>query len=70
MGLVTGGRSDLRSTGRQLTNREIYMYFKDCRIVKPHKLDGLIMKYFATLEFMEDLEEPHGDIRKWNFSDF
>ena len=35
-------RRDLKSMGRFLTNREIYIYFKDCSIVKSHKLSGVI----------------------------
>ena len=62
-------RSDLRTTGRHLTNREIYNYCKDCSIAKSHKLYAIIRNHCLSLELMGDLEEPNGDISH-GFSNF
>ena len=35
-------RRDLKATGRLLTNREMYIYFKDCIVAKSRKLSGVI----------------------------
>ena len=50
-------RNDLKASGRQLTNRSIYNYFKECIIVKSHKLAEIIRKHCVTVEFTGDLEE-------------
>ena len=50
-------RRDLKSHGRLLTNREMYIYFKDCIIAKSSKLSGVIERNRISLEFAEDLEE-------------
>ena len=36
---------DLETMGRHLTNRDGYNYFKECSIVKSHKLGGVIEKH-------------------------
>ena len=55
-------RNDLRTMGRNLTNREIYMYFKDCSIVKSHKLDEAIRKHCLAIDFMGELNRIACDI--------
>ena len=44
-------RRDLKSMGRFLTNREMYIYFKDCSVVKSLKLSGDIERHCISLEF-------------------
>ena len=48
-------RRDLKSTGRLLTSRDMYIYFKDGTIVKSRKLSGVIERHRLSLEFVEDL---------------
>ena len=38
-------RRDIKSSIRYLTNREVCLYFKDCAIVKSHKLRGAIARH-------------------------
>ena len=51
---------------RYLTNREVYNYFKDCSLVKSHKLSGAIEKNLLPLEFMGDLMGPDGEVFQGN----
>ena len=53
-------RRDHKSTGRLLTSRDMYIYFKDCIVAKSRKLSGVIGRHFASLEFSADLEESDG----------
>ena len=49
-------RSDLKVMCRFLTSQEMYIYFKDCSLVKSHKLSGVIESHCVSLEFVCDLE--------------
>ena len=42
------------------------IYFKDCSIVKSHKLSGVIERHFLSLEFAKDLEESDGEVSQEN----
>ena len=55
-------RRGIKANGRSLANREMYIYFKDCSIVKSHKLSGVIGRNCISLDFAGDLEEPDGDV--------
>ena len=52
--------------GRHLENRGFYNYFKDCSLVKPRKLIGVIEKNCQSLEFMGDLAEPDSEVFQEN----
>ena len=36
--------------------REVYIYFKDCRLSKSHKLREVVERHFISLEFAGDLK--------------
>ena len=55
-------RNDLKVTGRHLTNREVYNYFKDCIVVKSHKIGEVVGGNCVSLEFMKDLAEPNSEV--------
>ena len=46
------------------------MYFKDCTIVKSHKLGEVVRKHFAAIDFMGDLKGPGSDIFQENSPSF
>ena len=50
-------RGDIKSTVRLLTNREMYIYFKDCSLVKSRKLIGG-METFPILRFFGVWKSP------------
>ena len=60
--LLRKKRNDRKELGLRLTNREIYNYFKDCRIVKYHKSAEIIRKNCLTIKFMGELKESLSDI--------
>ena len=51
-GCLGGKRNDKRTLGRHLSNRDIYMYFKDFSVVKSHKSDEVIMGPFMAIVSM------------------
>ena len=55
-------RNDLEALRRRVTYRGICNYFKECRLVKSHKMDEVIRKHCLTISFMGDLEESECDI--------
>ena len=67
-GLVRG--YDLKVSGAHLTNRDIYMYLKECIVVKSHQSGEVIEKNCPTVDFAEDLEESDGDISPGTFRSF
>ena len=68
MGLGRGGkRGDPKATGRHLTNRRFYNYFKDSSIVKSHKLGGVGEKHFVSLEFTGDVADPNNEAANEDF---
>ena len=48
-------RGELKSSGRYLTNREMFDYFRDSNIVKTHKLRTVIENHFLAMEFIKQL---------------
>ena len=50
-------RDDLNSSGRYLTNREMYDYFTKCKIVLEYKLVNAIRNRCLAVDFAKDLEE-------------
>ena len=42
---------------RFLTNREMYIYFKDCNVAKSHKLREVIERDCISIEFVAELKE-------------
>ena len=50
-------RRDIKTLVRFLTCREMYIYFKDCSVVKSHKLSGVIERHCVSLDFLGDMEE-------------
>ena len=60
--MVRGEEECLRTMGRRLTNREIYMYFKDRIVVKSHKLAEVITKHRLTSDCMAGLDDPDSEI--------
>ena len=56
MGFLMGGNGP-EALGGCLTNRGIYNYFKECIVLKSHKLAEFIRKHCVTIERMDDLEE-------------
>ena len=48
---IGGQRRSLKAMGRLLTNREMYICFKDCSIAKSQKLTGVIERHCLSLEF-------------------
>ena len=55
---------------RFLTNREMYIYFKDCRVAKSHKLSGVLDRQCISLEFVGDLGESDGEVPQEKFADY
>ena len=64
---VGNNRIDLNAMGRFLRNREVYNYFKDCCLVKSHKLIGVVEKPCVSLEFTADRMEPDSGVVQGNF---
>ena len=48
----------------------MYIYFKDCSIVKSHKLSGVIERNCVSLEFAGDLEASDGDVAQDKFAKY
>ena len=63
-------RRDLKTTGSLLASRETYIYFKDCSIVKSHKLSGVIERHCISLDFAGDLEESDGEAPQEKFANY
>ena len=51
-------RSDLKVTSRNLTNREVYNYFKDYIVLKSHKLGDVVGPHFISLELWKIWRGP------------
>ena len=69
-GWLVKKRNDLKTSGRNLTIREIYSYFGDCSNLKNRISADVIKRHCPTVEFMGDLEEPIRDTSQGKFSDF
>ena len=54
-------RMGLKSMGRHIENREMYMYLKDCRIAESRKLRDVIERHFISLEFSAELKDPDAE---------
>ena len=59
-------RRDLKALCRFRTSREMYMYFKDCSLVKSHKLSGVIERLCPSLEFAGGPVESGGEVFQEN----
>ena len=66
-GWIGKKRRELKSLGRNLANREVRNYFKECSLVKSPKLSGLVEKHRQSLEFTGDLAGPDSEVFQENF---
>ena len=48
----------------------MYIYFKDCSLVKSHKLSGLIERHCLSLEFVGGLGESGGAVFQEKFAKY
>ena len=44
--------------GRDFAGRDMYIYYKDCTVVKSHKLRDVIARRGISLEFAAELKDP------------
>ena len=56
-GWLWGKRRGIKSSDRHLTNRGIYLYFKDSRIAESRKLRDVVERHSAALEFAKEMKE-------------
>ena len=64
------GRIDLKAMGRFLTNREIYIYFKDCIIAQSRKLSGVVERHCESLEFAAGVGDSDGEVFQEKFEKY
>ena len=54
--------------GRFLTNREMYIYFKDYRMATSRKLSGVIESHCVSLDFAGGPKESDGEVAQEKFA--
>ena len=64
LGLARKERSELKNLRRVLTNREMFGYFREANIVKPHRLRQVTERHCLAVDIITQLEVNEADVFK------